>query len=430
MPQFKVIEGKLSRNYNYYLDYTFESCKATDTRMMGVVALKVTWRSREDRRNKLIQIIHLDFSEYGIDDYSEYFVQKEYPEGPSGDWREYRRESDVKFEWLRMMGHLGGQEVSIPLDAMIYLIDSALETNELHYMDHPDYIREFREDTLRKIGFMKEACAAEYERVIRHSPRECLSMVSDGPFSSYATIHYFIMRMIDLDVEAASLLSVINKEELKKSPLLSRGMMSLMRNTVNEEIRLADSTVYKCTAICMSDKSYAHIKLDITLEGRRDTKNRKVTGAEVHMINDISSFEAALHLKHREYITAFKVTCDPDEFDIEDSPMGVKTSMMPVPNGALYMLYNKDNSHIESPDYHLNKDMYGAYLLTPKGELILMSHDLVKINVMEIDLMTSFLTNKLELMGRYKLESQVFQTFSEMQGALFEEVIFTPEDDE
>ncbi len=45
------------------------SCIATDTRLMGVVARKVSWTASDGSRDKLFQLIHLDFSEYGVDDY-------------------------------------------------------------------------------------------------------------------------------------------------------------------------------------------------------------------------------------------------------------------------------------------------------------------------------------------------------------------------
>ena len=36
MPKLRVVEGKLSSKYNHFKDYRFDSCIATDTRLMGV----------------------------------------------------------------------------------------------------------------------------------------------------------------------------------------------------------------------------------------------------------------------------------------------------------------------------------------------------------------------------------------------------------
>ena len=101
--------------------------------------------------------------------------------------------------------------------------------------------------------------------------------------------------------------------------------------------------------------------------------------------------------------------------------------MTPAPNGIVYVLYNKDNSHVDSANYYMNHDLYGAYLLTPKNELVVMSHDLMKITNMEMDINKSINISKLELKGRYKLETQVFQSFAESPNTMFSDMIFNPE---
>ena len=72
MPEFKLVDGRLSEYYNHFGDYRLVSCQATDTRLMGVVALKLTWRGKEKSRSHYYQVIHLDYSEYGIDEYLEF----------------------------------------------------------------------------------------------------------------------------------------------------------------------------------------------------------------------------------------------------------------------------------------------------------------------------------------------------------------------
>ena len=104
--------------------------------------------------------------------------------------------------------------------------------------------------------------------------------------------------------------------------------------------------------------------------------------------------------------------------------------MTPATNGITYVLYNKDNYHVDSSNYFMNHDLYGAYLLTPSNELVVMSHDIIKITNMETDISRSTNSDKLELKGRYKLETQVFKSFSEMPGAKFSEMIYNPEDND
>ncbi|MCP6318702.1 hypothetical protein NL491_27550 [Klebsiella pneumoniae] len=57
----------------------------------------------------------------------------------------------------------------------------------------------------------------------------------------------------------------------------------------------------------------------------------------------------------------------------------------------------------------------------------MMSHDLMKITNMEMDINKSINISKLELKGRYKLETQVFQSFTESPNTMFSDMIFNPE---
>mgnify|MGYP000941042270 FL=1 len=71
-----------------------------------------------------------------------------------------------------------------------------------------------------------------------------------------------------------------------------------------------------------------------------------------------------------------------------------------------------------------------VHILTPNNELVVMSHDIIKITNMEADISRSVNASKLELKGRYKLETQVFKSFSEMPGAKFSEMIYSPENND
>ena len=39
MPELKLVEGRLSEYYNHFEEYSFVSCQATATRLMGVIAM-------------------------------------------------------------------------------------------------------------------------------------------------------------------------------------------------------------------------------------------------------------------------------------------------------------------------------------------------------------------------------------------------------
>ena len=43
MQNFQVIEGRLSESYNHFSEFRFRNCICTDTRLMGVLAMRIIW---------------------------------------------------------------------------------------------------------------------------------------------------------------------------------------------------------------------------------------------------------------------------------------------------------------------------------------------------------------------------------------------------
>lgn len=423
MPKFKVVEGKLSNRYNHFKDYRFEYCIATDTRLMGVVALKVFWTGKTDNKDRLFQIIHLDFSEYGIDEYKEIFTRA----------MDFDGGREVKSEWKRVAGGLGGKEMKIPFFTMMQLIDEVLATNEEHYKNHATYIKQFREETLMRINFMKAAT-----KKLMHEgnhfdskSKEGMSLVVKNSLSTYEILNYFIMRLLDKDYKGAAFLSDVDEDKLKANRLEEIELAELVKNKIikesNAKVNTGEPTSYRCKFVALSN-DYIYGEMIIELSPRSLTRSRKITDFKLSTLMRISSYEAAFILRQPEYITLYKLKVSHDEFDIEDTVLGSETTMSPVTNGILYVLYNKDNSHVNSANYYMNHDLYGAYLLTPQDEFVVMSNDLVHINNMELDIGRSINFAKLELTGRYKLESQIFQTFAGSIGANFEDMIMNPDE--
>ena len=425
MPVLKVVEGKLSNKYNHFMDYRFDSCVATNTRLMGVVALKVSWTAKDGSKDKLFQLIHLDFSEYGVDDYREIFTKAGNLEGGR----------EVKAEWKRISGGLGGNEVKIPFFTMIQLINEVIATNDLFYENHAPFIQEFRKETLMRINLMKEASVKLLgeDTGFDKTSREGMEMVCKSPLTSFELINYFQMRLLDKDYRGAALLADVTAGAMKRSKFNEIGLAELVRNKISKETTAAtpsgEATVYKCRFTALSD-SYIYGEVLIKLSPRSIMRTRRVLEFEVTTLMRISSYEAALQLQQAEYVTLYELTVPAEAFDLDDSVFGADTTMSPAPNGITYILYNKDNYHVDSSNYFMNHDMYGAYLLTPNNELVVMSHDIIKITNMEADISRSLNASKLELKGRYKLETQVFKSFCEAPGAKFSEMIYNPENNE
>ena len=155
-----------------------------------------------------------------------------------------------------------------------------------------------------------------------------------------------------------------------------------------------------------------------------------VTQLDIGTVLKLSEYESAVQVARREYLTVLQ--CPDEIIDGFDgryiAPLaGVDPTM--VPNGWLYTIYNKDNSHVNKKEYKIGDDVYGYALLTIGGELVLMSNELTRINMLDNAAVMSMYGPYLKLKGRYLIETPIFHTLCNAHAALFEDLIQpAPED--
>ena len=421
----KVVEGRLSEYYNHFKDYNFFSCEATETRLMGVVALNVTWIGKEDTKARLYQVIHLDFSEYGVDDYDEYECI------PGSD--DYKgNKAGAKFQWEHFVSVMGGDIIRVNAGTMMALIDSALPlASDDKYREYDsDENREFRHKTLVRFDFMREALEESGLLQLAPSDTELVGAFSRGRLATCETINYFIMRLVDHDYVAARYLSTLSEEELRGCLITQPGIQTLVRNQIKTGDKEEDipqdglSSPYRCKATTLAENGYYYSSYVIYLDGDYRKKGAKVTEIAIGSMNKLSEYEAAKQLQVVEYITVFDCrdrilsNFDGSRFEFLN---GVEPEQ--VENGWLYTAYNKDNSHVNSNNYWLNDDVYGYAILTIDGEFILMSNKLGNINYMDQCTTLSIYSPFMTLDGRYQLNEPVFHTLCHTYGVMFRNLI-------
>ena len=409
----QLVEGKQSLEYNHFEDFTWDSCLATDTRLMGVVALRTCWKSKTSSY-RLYQILHLDFSEYGIDEYMEYYTDPNLKQlGSIHSKREFNE------QWQRVSGGLGGKEIFLPLGAVIQLIHMVLETNREYYHYHENDIQEFRQNVIPRMDLMKQAAEKDpgYEAI---SPLEATRLVCLHNLSTAETINYFLMRMCDKDYLGAAILSTLTEEELQGNSSWHHEMMTLIHNRITP---IKGTNQYHCTTLTEGPVYYYYARINLELDTSRGKRNARVSGFRCPYFEKCSEVEMAMQMKHPEYITVYQMEDDMDNFDPDESHMLSGAIISPVPNGILFMMYNETNNHVNCNNYYMNNDVYGACIITPMKEFVMMSPEIMNISAMELDIETSFLRGELTLQGRYRFDSQVFQTFTELSHVTFSEII-------
>lgn len=417
----RLEEGKLSDNYNIFEEYSFKECYATNTRLMGVVAIRIVWESKSNSHDYLYQLIHLDYSEYGIDEYREFLVKKN-KESLSLN----SKLVDLWGAWETMSFCLGGTEKRISINDAICFICSSMINSLKYYDRRPIDIKKFQLYARKRINFMLSSLSLpNFDKVEISSNNYLFSLIPDN-LSSYEVINYFIMRLADNDFAAAEILSNFPVSTLKKFKISRLGLLSLMRNTLISttpvKFKASYEMSYESKSVLLGNNYYYAIS-DINIKKTNDNPRYIVNSFKTGFLSKISEFEAALQLRNPEYITVYKATEDMSEISPNEILMMVKASPYKVPAGIVYMIYNNDNSHVNSRDYRLNQDVYGAILFTLAGEVIAMSQHITKVDMIEKQIMSSPVSHKLELIDRYKFDNQIFQSFTQTRNIKFTDML-------
>ena len=425
MAELKLIHGKQSPKYDHFSEYDFEDCRVICARLMGVAALKVSWRSRENKRARLYQVMHLDYSEYGIDEYQEFICTP-----GNEDFTEKRQEMSAL--WNRFAASMGSDIESIDPSCMLRLIEDALplasEDRAREYDD--DENKEFRAYARFRLDLMKNALNAKGITSADCSTEDAIATTSPLKLSAFETINYFLMRLVDADYPAAEYLSQLKQSELESCELTSPGIQTLMKCDIEKSDRKIDrprdgqSFPFRCRLTTLAKDAYYHATLVIWLSGSFRSKNPVVTDIKVGSLIKLSEYEAAMQISRSEYITVFD--CKDEMLDGFDSkyvgPFANSTPTM-VPNGWLYTAYKSTNSHVDSASYRMNDDVYGFALLSIAGELVLMSNDLRSISMLDDATIFSLYSPFISTKGRYRLDTPVFQTLCRATGAMFDDLV-------
>lgn len=395
MVELKVLKGGLSKDVNIFLDMEFISCKATDTRLMGVVALKLLWNYKG---NDFIQLFHIDFSEYGVDGY-------------------YDSETtdSIDSKWIHMSGGLGGNEVSITFPEVLGLIKHSHSINCKHRKKHSDDLVDFQLFTKIIYRQVLESSGGEIDNGSNFMNSTCTKISNP-----YESINYFIMRIYDDDFCAANHLSNFSRDELSEIIRLCRGSGSLIRNKIHKK----SDNEYNCNALMLTDYGYYYLDLNITI----DPADSKINGYHNNHKQKVSEVEAAFYTKQREYITMFKIKSPLSEFDLEKSKFVEVLDYKNKDIGFLHIIYNKNNNHVSSKNYFMNGDIYGAFFVAKSSQLLLMSNHIINISRIEDDLLSSPLMNDLELVDRYQFEHQILESFMNNYDSDFENFIYQSDD--
>ncbi len=332
--RLKVIKGNkiqgIEKKYNFIEAYV------TNTRLMGVVGLRITWQL--DSSEIYNQFFHLDAEEFGLDDYTSIT-------NGSND--------DIEAITSKVMGGLGGELVPVSEKEARYLIKSFVAKNKQWRQPMPEPEWEY-------YFIIKEDVALSQNEI-----DTLWNKVTEEIQYPNQLINYFIMRAIGMDAESIARLT--NNKELEYSPVTKPA--TLLKNI----IEVADNegeTSYITESVVDMGESYKMIVSEIHIS---NDNGLKVTNAEIKSVMNITSTEASFALGKKEYLIIFQIE---DIWELlrimeSDKPQCMKNA---YEVGYLFTEFNSTNDHVNQTVYYLNEDIYGVYYVTAAEQMVVAAY--------------------------------------------------------
>jgi hypothetical protein len=353
--KFTVIRGgiKIPEAGN---GHTFISGYATNTRLMGVIALELTWDIlRNSRIEKFHQLFYLDCEEYGIESYTEAF----------GD-----TSLEILQERERLYGALGGNTVPVSEKEARFLIQT-------HSLINTKYNQPLPEGFDRCSFLMKPEQTLTLEEYTSMYERLC-----GDKYLPYYVINYFMMRCVSGDACGAAWLldsfaSRINKTvspsyipDMSDCELfMDSKPATLCRNSILLEDG-SDDNSYFCESL-IEFKNHYHV---ITSVIKLNADSTRVLYAEKKSDFQVTAVEAAMLVKRSEFITVYEIPDDDEAFWDAFSMFVSSYTETVYENGKLYIDFNDTNEHAGEPVYLINNDIHAMYYMTDYGQLLVMGY--------------------------------------------------------
>lgn len=352
----------------------FSSAYATNTRLMGVVAVKAIELTASG--SAVSHFFHLDFEEFGIDAYERI---------------ESMNQETLDRITRKMTGGLGGELVEISVEEMAWLIREAYALNLSFSEPLPEGM-----DSL--FSFLKAQSLLESREIHGLWLKITPELISDTEL-----INYYLMRLWAGDITGAQFLSRggASIQTLSEWP----GVM--VRNRIQSLKTAGGVRYYQSEALSDNEKEYKIAACEIGVF--EESGQRRIFSMVVQSAFKVSEVEAAFMLRRKEYLAVYTVS-DPDRVRLYFDLHKPDAMITLYEEGLLYSCFKTHNKHVQSDEYHLNEDVQCYYYLT-EDQIVVCALDSRFLREAQIELELSEMTPLLHFEAEHISENPILYDF-------------------
>lgn len=353
----------------------FSHAYATNTRLMGVVAVKALERLQNGR--EVVHFFHLDFEEYGIDAYER--VETEDPE-------------TLQRMTRKMTGGLGGELVEITPEELSFLIREAYALNLTHGEALP-------EDMEGLFSFLKTELQLESREIHGLWLKVTAPLMTDTEL-----VNYYLMRLWACDVSGACFLSRTGAavEPFGDKPAV------MVRNRVQPLRESGGVRYYQTEALSDNDREYRLAACEIGVF--EEAGQRRIFSMAVQSVFKVSEVEAAFMLRRQEHLALYRVL-DPERVRLFFDLFKPDAMITLYEAGLLYTYFKPDNTHVREAEYRLNDDVQCYYYLSEDDQLVVCAMEPKGLRMAQVELELKEMLPLLQFENEYATETPILYDF-------------------
>jgi len=331
----------------------------TDTRLMGVVAIKSFFK--DENGNDVAVFIHIDYETYGIDgvEISVDFTERE-----------------IEYISNKVYGGLGGELVKIELEEAGFLISEGLKLGK----------ENISKDKMKVLDLYK------FDKI---DEKKLYSKIIKKLNSEYEVINYYVMRLIANDFSLMRWLSTSD----------FNGNYKFDTTLLKNSIKSIGNDEYVSKALVVSNDRHSNKRYLFKMNSMNIEK------VEFLDSMDISNYEAAFQLNKAEFIVVYTFEQNKSVLVnlVEERLKNVMINEHEA--GDLMTYFKKDNSHVNSNEYCINGDVFSYLFFTDENQFIVTSYEEEKFEDTIKILADIMVSHNMELVGEFKFDKQVLIDF-------------------
>lgn len=382
--KLEVLEGGIRSHAE---SAVLQEAWVTDTRLMGVVVLGLTWTFQDDRTERR-HLFYFDCTEYGFSSFDE--------DGADVDFAAVERSR---------IGGLGARKIPVTEREALGLLACYLEFNASHGIPLPEeYFRDGEHGSAE--DFYEERTAAG-------EPPDCGEMrtlfgkMSTETAVPEAAANYYLMRAFERDKEAVRFLSEKESAEL---PFPGEAPMTFYRNDVERTAENDGETAVRCVSVTGdSAGQYYQFVTELTIVPRRENGAVRLVVRHVRVLSrlPITDQEAFFNMRHPEYVMVYDCP-DAEPFRSGEATAFQRNAQrIEESSGTAFLIYRPDNSYAASANFRIYDDLSAVYYIMNDGELVCFSYTEKDRLTFLLDLMRSEAGATLRLKGNYLFNEPV-----------------------